>query len=78
MPTGENRRRRARRPKRPAGAGYPMVTAFRLPEKVVEMATKKAAKMGISRNKYVDLVLRKDLGLEGVDLDALDRTSVFG
>ena len=55
-----------------------MVTAFRLPETIVGMATKKAAKMGLSRNKYVEQVLRKDLGLEGVDLDALERTSVFG
>lgn len=77
MPTGEKKRRRTRA-KRPSGAGYPMVTAFRLPEHIVTLATKKAAKMGISRTKYVEQVLRKDLGLEGVDLDALERTSVFG
>lgn len=78
MATGVLKKRRPRRAKRPAGAGYPMVTAFRLPETIVGMATKKAAKMGLSRNKYVEQVLRKDLGLEGVDLDALERTSVFG
>lgn len=78
MPKGEQRKRRPRRAKRPSGAGYPMVTAFRFPEEIVRLATKKAAKMGLSRNKYVEQVLRKDLGLEGVDLDALERTSVFG
>lgn len=54
------------------------LAAMRLPPKLLAMASKKAEKMGLSRTKYMEQVLRKDLGLEGVDLNALERTSVFG
>lgn len=54
------------------------LAAMRMPPKLLTMASKKAAKMGISRTKYVEQLLRRDLGLEGVDLSALERTSVFG
>lgn len=65
--------KRSRRPRPPT-----QIAAMRLPPKLLGLATKKAEKMGLSRTKYIEMLVRKDLGLEGVDLTALDRTSVFG
>lgn len=53
------------------------ITSMRLPTPLMKMATKKAAKVGLSRTQYVEQLIRKDLGVEGVDLDAVD-SSVFG
>lgn len=54
-----------------------LITSMRLPPKLMGLASKKATKLGLSRTQYLEQLVRKDLGVEGVDLDALD-TSVFG
>jgi hypothetical protein len=47
---------------------------------LMQMATDKAAATGISRSQYIEVLVRKDLGVEGVDLDAAPApaTTVFG
>lgn len=63
---------------RPRRSSSTRIAAMRMPTKLLKAASKKAEKLGLSRTKYIEMLVRKDLGLEGVDLDALERTSVFG
>ena len=58
--------------------GYTPATSFRLDPQIIQLATLKAGKLGVSRSKYVEILLRKDLGLGGIDLQELEHTSVFG
>ena len=52
------------------------ITSVRLDKEVLKGASKKAAKLGISRSLYFQQLLRKDLGLEGIEIDP--QPSVFG
>jgi hypothetical protein len=46
---------------------------MRLTMAVMDAAGKKAARLGLSRTKYVEALVRKDLGLE-----AIETSEIFG
>jgi hypothetical protein len=52
-------------------------TTMRLTASVMNAALYKATGLGISRTKYVEALIRRDLGLEAVHIEAQQR-SVFG
>ena len=52
-------------------------TTMRLTTLVMQAASEKAARLGVSRTKYVEALVRKDLGLDAVGIKA-QRNSVFG
>lgn len=60
--------------------GVSKLVAMRMSPGLMQMATDKAAASGISRSQYIEVLVRKDLDVEGVDLDAPspDATTVFG
>jgi hypothetical protein len=45
------------------------VTTMRLNNKVLKAADKRAKKMDVSRTKYFEMLLRKDLGMEASEYD---------
>jgi hypothetical protein len=44
-------------------------TSMWLDERLLKASAKKAASLGISRALYFQQLLRKDLGMEGIDLE---------
>lgn len=53
------------------------ITSMRMSPALMSLASKRATAQGISRSQYIEQLVRRDLGVEGVDLEAAN-ASVFG